>query len=149
MQSLSVSSAALVIAAFAAGCGGGNDTSGQAMTTPPTTTTAPNGTTSEGTTTGPDPLVVEAQQAAAGDIPDNQVFLEFRNAGEGYAMKYPEGWARRGSSGRVTFQDRNNLVRVVIAKGSAATVAGTSARARAAQTADAVAPLRGDRRERR
>jgi hypothetical protein len=116
-----------VIAAFAAGCGGGNDTSGQAMTTPPTTTTAPNGTTSEGTTTGPDPLVVEAQQAAAGDIPDNQVFLEFRNAAEGYAMKYPEGWAQRGSSGRVTFQDRNNLVRIVIAKGSAATVAGTSA----------------------
>ena len=87
--------------------------------------------------------MVEAQQAAAGDIPDNQVFLEFRNAAEGYAMKYPEGWAQRGSGGRVTFQDKNNLVRVVIAKGSAATVAGTYRRARAAQTADAVAPLRG------
>jgi hypothetical protein len=125
MRAFSVSSvASLLLAVFAGGCGGGSGTSGQA-TTPATTT--PNGTTSESTTTGADPLVAEAQQAAAGDIPDNQVFLVFRNAVGGYSMKYPEGWAQRGSGGRVTFRDKNNLVRVEIAKGSAMTIAGATA----------------------
>lgn len=42
-------------------------------------------------------------------------------------MKYPEGWAQRGSDARVTFQDKNNLVRVEVAKGAAVTVSGVQA----------------------
>jgi hypothetical protein len=64
---------------------------------------------------------------AAGDIPDNQVFLTFRNGAGGYSIKYPEGWAQRASRDRVTFQDKNNLVRIEVVKGSAATIAGATA----------------------
>jgi hypothetical protein len=117
----------LLIAALAAGCGGGGSGTSAQATTPSTTPAAPSGTTSGGTTTGGNALVAEAQQTAAGDIPDNQVFLTFRNGAEGYAIKYPEGWAQRGSAGRVMFQDKNNLVRIEIVKESVATVAGTTA----------------------
>ena len=55
-------------------------------------------------------LTAEAQETAAGDIPDNQVFLTFRNVSGGYSMKFPEGWAQRGGGAPVTFQDKNNLV---------------------------------------
>jgi hypothetical protein len=70
--------------------------------------------------------VAESQQAAAGDIPDNQVFLVYRNAKAGYSIKYPEGWAIRGKAGDVTIQDKNNLVHIVADTG-AATVAQASA----------------------
>jgi hypothetical protein len=46
----------------------------------------------------------EANATAAGDIPDNQVFLVFKNSTAGYSMKYPKGWARQGSGKRVTFR---------------------------------------------
>jgi hypothetical protein len=29
-------------------------------------------------------------------------------------MKYPEGWAQSGSGSRLTFKDKNNIVRVVV-----------------------------------
>jgi hypothetical protein len=63
---------------------------------------------------GPGPLQGEANSAAAGDIPDNQVFLVFRNVRTGYSMKYPEGWAQKGVASTVVFRDKNNIVRVVV-----------------------------------
>jgi hypothetical protein len=60
----------------------------------------------------------EAKSAATGDIPDNQVFLTFRNASAGYSIRYPEGWARKGTSRDTTFQDKDNQVHVAIAGGS-------------------------------
>jgi hypothetical protein len=63
----------------------------------------------------------EQQSAATGDIPDNQVFLVFRNTAGGYAVKYPEGWTQRGGGGAVTFQDKNNLIHVVSAGGGTPT----------------------------
>jgi hypothetical protein len=71
-------------------------------------------------------LQAEANSAAAGDIPDNQVFLVFRN-GSGYSIKYPEGWAQQGSGDRVTFRDKNNIARIVVAAGAAPTLAGVRA----------------------
>ena len=71
-------------------------------------------------------MQAEANSAAAGDIPDNQVFLVFRNAA-GYSMKYPEGWAQQGSGDQVTFRDKNNIVRIVLAAGAAPTLASVSA----------------------
>ena len=117
----------LVIAALAAGCGGGGSGSSAQSATPSTAPAAPSATGSDSTTTSANALVAEAQQTAAGDVPDNQVFLTFRNNAERYAIKYPEGWARRSSAGRVTFRDKNNLVRIEVVKGSAATVAGVTA----------------------
>jgi hypothetical protein len=66
---------------------------------------------------GPGALSADAKSAATGDIPDNQVFLTFQDQGAGYAIKYPEGWTRQGAAGNVTFRDKNNLIRVVVAPG--------------------------------
>jgi hypothetical protein len=70
-------------------------------------------------TQAPAALSPEARSAATGDIPDNQVFLVFRDSSGGYAMKYPEGWAQRGSGRDVTFADKNNIVHVVVGRGTA------------------------------
>jgi len=83
------------------------------------TVTAPS---AKGSTT-PGALQAESQSAAAGDIPDNQVFLTFHNPNAGYSMKYPEGWAQTGPGDRVTFRDKNNIVRVVVTTGKEPTAA--------------------------
>jgi len=72
---------------------------------------------------GPGALQGEANSAAAGDIPDNQVFLVFHHQGGEYSVKYPEGWAQQGSAATVVFRDKNNIVRIVLAKAAAPTVA--------------------------
>lgn len=61
----------------------------------------------------------EAQSAATGDIPDNQVFLTFVDRPAGYSIRYPEGWARRGAATDVTFQEKGNVIHIVVAKGAA------------------------------
>ncbi len=118
--------AALGAAAALSGCG---SKKAVAPTSAPAarTATAPTGTTDTGagTTSSAGALQAEANSAATGDIPDNQVFLTFRNAAAGYSMKYPEGWAQNGTGTRLTFRDKNNIVRVVMLKGagvSAATI---------------------------
>jgi hypothetical protein len=83
---------------------------------------------------GPAPLQGEANSAAAGDIPDNQVFLVFRNHRTGYSMKYPEGWAQKGVASTVVFRDKNNIVRVVV---------GTAGRPRTTSVRRELARLKG------
>ena len=103
--------------ALLAGCGGAKQSVSTVATTtaaPLPTTTAPPATTAA----SPAPLAPEAQAAATGDIPDNQVFLTLRNAAAGYSMKYPEGWAQQGSGAHVTIRDKNNIVRVVVSAGA-------------------------------
>lgn len=102
-------------AVVAAGCG----TGGSASSSPPPPTVSGGGAPAPSSpSTGAGALTAEAQAVAAGDIPDNQVFLTYR-APSGYSLKYPEGWARRGGGGTVTFSDKNNVVRVVVARGAA------------------------------
>lgn len=88
-----------------------------------TATTTKKTTTTTTTASGPGALQAEANAAAAGDIPDNQVFLVFRNLRAGYSMKYPEGWAQRGRGRAVIFRDKNNIVRIDVRAGAAPTVA--------------------------
>lgn len=95
----------LLLAALAAGCGSSKH---GAATTATTTTT----TTAAGTTESLGALQAEAQSAAAGDIPDNQAFVVFTDAGASYAMKYPEGWAQSGGGKQVMIRDKNNIIRV-------------------------------------
>jgi hypothetical protein len=90
--------------------------SNPAATTTPAAPSTP--TTTAAAAPGAGALIAEAQAAAAGDIPDNQVFLGFRGAA-GYSMRYPEGWLQRGNGPSVTFQDKNNLIRVVVSSGPA------------------------------
>src|SRR2546423_6650035 len=72
-----------------------------------------------GASGGPGALSAEAQSVATGDIPDNQVFLTFRNRSAGYSISYPEGWSRKGASSDVTFSDKNNIVHILIGKAPA------------------------------
>jgi hypothetical protein len=95
-----------------------------APTTPATSQTTPAATTNA---QSPNALQGEAKAAATGDIPDNQVYVVFNDPRAGYSIKYPEGWAQNGSGNRVTFYDKNNLVRTVVQPGSAPTLAQVSA----------------------
>lgn len=76
---------------------------------------------------GPSPLSAEARSKATGDIPDSQVFLSFADPGAGYSMRYPEGWARRGAGADVTFQDKNNIVHILVSRGATPTGAAVLA----------------------
>jgi hypothetical protein len=88
---------------------------GSGKTNPPVSTTTASSSTHAATTkTTPSALQAEATAAAAGDIPDNQAFIVFRNGAGGYSMKYPEGWAQQGSGSQVTIRNNNNIVRVVV-----------------------------------
>jgi hypothetical protein len=122
-----------------AGCGGGgsneSSTGGQTAANPSPPSAGTASASGVATQPGAGALTAEAQQTAAGDIPDNQVFLTYRDPGEGYTVKVPEGWARTGSGSRVTFRDKNNVVRIEIASGSRTTMAAARAElARAART---------------
>src|SRR5256885_295206 len=94
---------------------------------PPSGRRTTQATTTAPASTGPAALQAEANSAAAGDIPDNQVFLVFANHAAGYSIKYPEGWAQQGSGDRVTFRDKNNIVRIVVGRGAAPTQASVRA----------------------
>ena len=106
------------------GCGGGG--SGAS-----TTTKSATAKTSPGTAANPPAsasgVPSEAQSAATGDIPDNQVFLTYVDRAAGYTIRYPEGWARKGSASNVTFQDRANVIHVLVAKGPPPTPADAGA----------------------
>jgi len=90
-----------------AGCGSSSSSS----------TTAGGGAAPGGTST------TETQAAAAGDIPDNQHFLNYTSKAAGYSIKYPEGWARKGSPTNLTFADKDNQVHIAITKGTMPSVA--------------------------
>lgn len=111
--------AALLATAGLAACGGGGGGSSSASSNTANSSISGGGQ--------PGALSAEAQSAATGDIPDSQVFLTFNDASAGYSMKYPEGWAQRGSGPDVTFQAKNNVVHIVVAPGPAPTPASAAA----------------------
>jgi hypothetical protein len=58
-----------------------------------------------------------------GDIPDNQVFIDYRSP-LGFKIKVPEGWARRETSDGVTFNDKYNTIALAMSqRAEAVTVA--------------------------
>jgi hypothetical protein len=107
-------SALVVLGLLVAGCGSSSstDTSGEAGSAPSTEAAA------ESQEAGSEAAPSEAQAAATGDIPDNQVFLVFHDPQAGYSIRYPEGWARKGSANDVSFQEKANVVHVVVRKGA-------------------------------
>ena len=110
MRTLAVLTGALLVSLAAAGCGGSSKRS-MSTSISGATTTAPSTTDRS-----PGVLQAEAQSAATGDIPDNQAFVLLTRAG--YTMKYPEGWAVKGGAQHAVIRDKNNIVRVVIQRGS-------------------------------
>ncbi|MHB8233024.1 MAG: hypothetical protein ACYDHT_00055 [Solirubrobacteraceae bacterium] len=89
----------------------------------------------------------EAQSAATGDIPDNQTFLSFNDAPAGYTIRYPEGWARQGSGADVTFHNRANAIRVVVATGPSPTPSGAAAAVLALRRSDPTIHVQGPQRQ--
>jgi hypothetical protein len=66
---------------------------------------------------------LKAEKNPPGDIPDNQVFVDYRSP-LGFSIKVPEGWARTEAGSGVTFSDKYNTVNVNVgARGAAPTVA--------------------------
>jgi hypothetical protein len=122
---------ALAAALLIAGCGGsssGSHTSATSAGSKAAGASTSSGQTAGGSSgQGSSALSADARSAATGDIPDTQVFLVFTNKAAGYSMKYPEGWTQVGSGGNVTFRDKNNLVRVQVAPGSAPTPSSVAA----------------------
>jgi len=72
-------------------------------------------------------LAADARSAATGDIPDNQSFLTLHDSRLRVSMLYPEGWTVKTSASGVTISDKNNLVRILVAPGSAPTVSNVRA----------------------
>ena len=81
---------------------------------------------SSGSSSSSSALAADAKSAATGDIPDNQNFLTYSDKSVGFSIKYPEGWSQKKAAGGISFQDKNNLVRVEIRKGQAPTVASVT-----------------------
>jgi len=113
------------------GCGsGGNSTSTTAQSTTsrtaPAAVTTPVAKASCGSSTS-SAGASEAASTAAGDIPDNQQFLTFKNRSGGYSISYPEGWARSGSGNNVLFQDKGNTITIKVAPGQQPTPASVTA----------------------
>jgi hypothetical protein len=102
-----------------AGCGGGG---GNSSTSTAGNASSPGESKStgggEGTAAAAPAAPSEAQAAATGDIPDNQVFLLFHDPKAGYSIRYPEGWARTGSGNDVTFQEKANVIHIAVRKGA-------------------------------
>jgi hypothetical protein len=93
-RTLTVATAALATAAVLAGCG----TSGTAPT---------------GSATGSSTVTSAAPESnPAGDIPDNQAFVEFTPPGGSFSLSVPEGWARTTDGAATVFTDKSNTVRI-------------------------------------
>lgn len=58
----------------------------------------------------PDPNAPEVN--AAGDIPDNQVFVPFNPPATTFEVSVPQGWARSSDGEATTFTDKFNSVRI-------------------------------------
>jgi hypothetical protein len=112
---MAISLVSVLVAAglLATGCGG----SGSGASTASSASTSGAGRSTEGQGAAA-AVPSEAQAAATGDIPDSQVFLLFHDPKAGYSIRYPEGWARRGSGNDVTFQEKANAIHVVVRKGA-------------------------------
>ncbi|HET8565900.1 MAG TPA: hypothetical protein VFL77_05450 [Solirubrobacterales bacterium] len=80
----------------------------------------------------------EAESAATGDIPDNQTFLVFKNPSAGYTIRYPEGWARKGSGNDVTFKEKANVIHIAVKPGTAKSKPGEKTTVRRQSAPDPV-----------
>jgi hypothetical protein len=97
--------------AIASGCGGSSS----------------KGSSNSASSSSSSALAADAKSAATGDIPDNQNFLTYGDKSVGFSIKYPEGWSQKKTAAGINFQDKNNVVRVEVRKGSAPTVTSVTA----------------------
>ena len=87
--------------------------SGASSDAPTTSTTAPSTTAATVDPNAPEPN-------AAGDIPDNTVFVSFTLAAGPFTVTVPEGWARTDASGATTFTDNFNSAQLLVTSATSA-----------------------------
>lgn len=56
---------------------------------------------------------LQPEKSPPGDIPDNQTFIDYQSP-LGFAIKVPEGWARRQASSSATFSDKYNTIELAV-----------------------------------
>ena len=136
---------ALAAALLLAACGGGASSSGL---TDEVEANAPAEAAQTNQAGGEAPPS-ETESAATGDIPDNQAFLVFHDPSAGYSIRYPEGWARKGSGNDVSFREKANVIHITVHPGSARAKPGEKMTVKKVSSADPVTgkrlPLTVDR----
>ncbi len=84
----------------------------------PTDTTAPTDTPAPGDTTSPTDSGTPAPEASGsttgGDIPDNAVFLTYKDAAHAFSIDYVEGWQVTTSTDGVQVRDKDSSETVTI-----------------------------------
>jgi hypothetical protein len=91
------------------------------VTTPPGATASTAATPSScsapvtvaGSNSGP-------ESSPPGDIPDNQAFVAYSPPDNLYAVRYPEGWARKANPAGVMFSDKLNAIDIAVVDAPAA-----------------------------
>jgi hypothetical protein len=71
------------------------------------------------------------------------VFLRYREPKVGYSLRYPEGWARKGSGADVSFQEKANVIHLTVKKGSSP--AGSKVKKTTLTQTSAADPVTGKR----
>jgi hypothetical protein len=107
---------ALLIAVLLLGAGCGSSSSSSSTVT--------SSSSSAGGAAAPEggaALAADAKSAATGDIPDTQNFLTLKAPHLRVSMLYPEGWSVQERPSSVSITDKNNLVRISLARGPAPT----------------------------
>jgi hypothetical protein len=132
-RSIAAAAAILGFAALAA-CSGGktNKSAGQTALSAPSSSAASGSTSASTASTQPpttakgvNPNAKEVNEA--GDIPDNQVFVDYTPPSGRFTVTVPEGWARSESDRTVTFTDKLNSVRLeTVATPTAPTLASVT-----------------------
>ncbi|MFI1094837.1 hypothetical protein [Streptomyces sp. NPDC020917] len=123
-RTLLLPAAAVVVAAATAGCGSSGGSAKPAGSTgAPVGTVTSAASASAGDGGGPAPGTAESNPA--GDIPDNQVYIDFRPANGGFTVKVPEGWARTGSGAVTVFTDKLNRITIAPVTASIAPTPGS------------------------
>jgi hypothetical protein len=104
MSAVAASAVALGLALMVGACGSNRP----AAARPPTSTAAEGAAPATTLQGGVNPNGPETNPA--GDIPDNQVFVNYAPVAGGFMVKVPEGWARSSRGAAVTFTDKLNSV---------------------------------------
>jgi hypothetical protein len=89
------------------------------------------GTSGGGSSSSPSPQAASSSPAAGpqvetnppGDIPDTQVFVDFKPAAGGFHLKVPEGWSQVQDGSAYVFTDKYNSIRVESISAAAAPTA--------------------------
>jgi hypothetical protein len=102
-----------------AGCGSSSSSSSSSPAASSSSAGAPSG---EGGGT----LAADAKSAATGDIPDSQNFLTFSAPKLRISMVYPEGWTVQETGSSASIREKNNLIRITLAGGTAPTTASVA-----------------------